>query len=105
MGGVSCPCECPPAHVCYQCPDMTSMKGPGCRDGDVGVPDLLLLLQKWGECDDIACLGPTGVCCEWGDLDRNGWVDVPDLLLLLNWWGPLSETDEEWLAFRCQPTG
>ena len=103
MTALSCPCDCPPALVCFQAPDLTSLKGPGCRDGWVGVPDLLLLLQNWGECGDVPCFSPTGWCCEYGDLNRDGWVEVADLLILLDWWGELGETDEAWLAWRCQP--
>ncbi len=42
-------------------------------DGDVSVPDQLLLLGNWGS---------YGV----GDLDRNGTVGVPDLLAMLAQW-------------------
>ncbi len=46
-------------------------------DGQVGVPDLLLLLNAWGQC------APP---CE-GDLNGDDTVGVPDLLLLLENWG------------------
>ena len=45
-------------------------------DGDVGVDDLLLVLESWGPW--------TGGCGP--DLDFNGTVDVDDVLLLLSEW-------------------
>ncbi len=56
---------------------------PGDLDGDgaVGVPDLLLLLGMWGQCNDCA----PGECV--ADLDGNCAVGVADLLLLLANWG------------------
>ncbi len=45
----------------------------------VGVPDLLLLLAAWGDCNDPET-------CP-ADLDENGSVGVPDLLILLANWG------------------
>ncbi|MCH8210581.1 MAG: hypothetical protein IIB99_04335 [Planctomycetes bacterium] len=48
-------------------------------DGQVGVLDLLLLLNRWGACDNcyIGCADFTGDCV----------VGVPDLLILLGNWG------------------
>ena len=46
-------------------------------DGEVGVPDLLLLLAQWGPCPPT-CLG---------DINGDGSVNVPDLLTLLANWG------------------
>ena len=92
------PCDCPPAAICYQVPDVAG--GGSCADNNVGVPDLLELLANWGACSGVPCLGPTGMCCEWGDLDRDGIVGSPDLLILLQWWGPFDRN--EWNAFRCQ---
>jgi len=53
---------------------------PGDLDasGDVGFPDLLVLLTDWG-----ASGGPA-------DLDASGDVGFPDLLVLLTAWGPCS---------------
>ncbi len=73
VGGLPCPAD---------------LDGPqGVPDGDVGVPDLLVLLGAWGPCDKPCpptCPadfdGPQGVPdCE---------VGVPDLLFLLGNWGP-----------------
>ena len=103
---MTCPCDCPlpyPAMVCYQSPDVTgpvSLGGAGCADNEVGVPDLLWLLAGWGVCEDVPCLGPTGMCCTWGDLDRDGVVGARDLMLLVAWWGPFDR--DRWNAFRCQ---
>jgi pectin methylesterase-like acyl-CoA thioesterase len=55
--------ECPQA-----CPDAND-------DGDVGIADLLLVLEHW--------LGSTG-----GDVDDNGLVELEDLVLVLENWGP-----------------
>ncbi len=52
-------------------------------DGSVGVPDLLLLLGAWGECDD--CTPGESMC--FGDLDGDCTVGVADLLALLANWG------------------
>ncbi len=59
---------------------------PGDLDGDgsVGVPDLLLLLAAWGECDDCTP-GKDGTCA--ADLDDDCNVGVADLLILLANWG------------------
>ncbi len=47
--------------------------------GEVGVPDLLLMLAAWGECEfNEPCPA---------DLDCNGTVGVPDLLIMLAEWG------------------
>ncbi len=48
-------------------------------DGNVGVPDLLILLEAWGEC-------PPGCNCP-PDFNSDGSVGVPDLLHLLAQWG------------------
>jgi len=101
-------CDCPlpyPAMVCYQTPDAAgppSAGGGSCADDSVGVPDLLRMLADWGACDDVACLGPTGMCCEWGDLDRDGVVGIADLIILLAWWGDFDR--DAWNEFRCQET-
>ncbi len=50
-------------------------------DGDVGVPDLLILLGSWGPCP-----APPAPCD--ADLDCDGSVGVSDLLILLGEWGP-----------------
>jgi parallel beta-helix repeat protein len=55
--------QCPQA-----CPDAND-------DGDVGIADLLLVLEHW--------LGSTG-----GDVDDNGLVELEDLVLVLENWGP-----------------
>jgi hypothetical protein len=47
-------------------------------DGDVGFPDLLILLSDWGPCSG---------CCP-ADLDFDENVGFPDLLILLSNWGP-----------------
>ncbi len=47
-------------------------------DGSVGVPDLLLLLEWWGNCQGCIC---------YADFDGDGTVGVPDLLILLANWG------------------
>lgn len=47
-------------------------------DGEVRVPDLIILLSSWGPCE----------CCP-ADLDGDGQVRVPDLILLLAAWGPV----------------
>ena len=51
-----------------------------CRDGAVGVPDLLKIIQKWGSC-------PAG--CEFclGDFNDDDNVGVADLLEILEAWG------------------
>ncbi len=56
---------------------------PGDLDGygSVGVPDLLILLGAWGDCDNC----PADPCD--ADLDDDCSVGVPDLLLLLGNWG------------------
>lgn len=45
-------------------------------DGEVRVPDLVILLASWGACE----------CCVT-DLDGNGEVRVPDLIIVLGAWG------------------
>lgn len=47
-------------------------------DGEINVPDLLSLLEQWGEC-------PTDSVCP-ADLDGDCTVSVPDLLTLLGNW-------------------
>lgn len=89
------PCDCPPAMVCYQRPDQGD-----CPDGVVDATDMLVVLVNWGACADIPCLGPTGMCCEVGDIDRDGIVGVTDLLLVFQWWGPFDV--EAWREWRCQ---
>lgn len=99
---MSCPCDCElpyPAMVCYHTPDMGD-----CRDGIVGIDELLFVLANWGACADsnIAVpgwLGPGGVGCEWGDIDRDGYIGFSDFLLVLEWWGPLD--DQAWREWRC----
>jgi hypothetical protein len=44
-------------------------------DGNVGVPDLLFVINKWGTSDDRA------------DVSEDGIVGVPDLLTIINHWG------------------
>ena len=58
--------------------------GQGCvgdinGNGNVGVFDLLALLESWGPCKVKACPA---------DLDGNGDVGVSDLLVMLANWGP-----------------
>lgn len=54
-------------------------------DGQVGVPDLLLLLEAWGSCAD---------CNECpADFDQSCTVGVPDLLELLGCWGELDSCE------------
>ena len=50
-------------------------------DGEVSVPDLLLLLAAWGPCP-----GPCPPSCP-EDIDGDCAVAVPDLLILLGAWG------------------
>jgi parallel beta-helix repeat protein len=47
-------------------------------DGAVGIRDLLMLLARWGPCDECPCLA---------DLDDSGAVGIGDLLILLANWG------------------
>ena len=104
------PCDCPPALVCFHTPDMETEDG--CRDGIVGIPEFLYVLEHWGLCNDIQCLcepgddpgqgDPICMCCEWGDINRDHQIDVQDLILVIQWWGVLD--DDVWRAWRCQPT-
>lgn len=48
-------------------------------DGDVGAPDIAILLGEWGVRGSAA------------DFDQNGVVAAPDLALLLGAWGPCPE--------------
>ena len=54
-------------------------------DGEVNVPDLLLLLADFGTCD-----GPPA------DFDDDGCVGVPDLLALIANFGPCPGSDCPW---------
>lgn len=45
-------------------------------DQFVGVPDLLAIINSWGQC--LAC---------WSDVNGDGFVGVPDLLAAINSWG------------------
>ena len=93
-----CPCDCElpyPAMVCYHTPDMGD-----CPDGVVDAVDFLYIIENWGACSDILCLSPTGLCCEWGDINRDGFIDTIDMLLVLQWWGPFDEI--AWREWRCQ---
>ena len=49
--------------------------------GDVGVPDILILLGSWGDCPALPAPCPA-------DHDNSGTVDVIDLLNMLAKWGP-----------------
>jgi hypothetical protein len=60
--------------------DQCDRPGDVDNNGDVGTPDLLLVLSAWGECT-----------CPWcpEDIDGNGTVGFSyDLLLVLSNWGP-----------------
>jgi hypothetical protein len=48
------------------------------NNGEVRVPDLIILLGDWGPCGNCPA-----------DLDGNGEVRVPDLIILLGAWGPV----------------
>ena len=55
-------------------------------DGEVRVPDLIILLSAWGPCPEPCTPGdPAGTCPE--DLDGDCEVRVPDLIILLGNWG------------------
>jgi plastocyanin len=58
-------------------------KPPNCAsdingDGQVGVNDLLIVIDQWGECDDDCS----------ADLNGDEEVGVNDLLIVLDAWGP-----------------
>lgn len=55
-------------------------------DGEVRVPDLIILLGKWGPCPEPCDPGKPGSTC-LGDFDGNCEVRVPDLIVLLGAWG------------------
>ena len=44
-------------------------------DGSIGIEDLLVILNEWGDC---------AVCS--GDIDQNGVVDITDLLSVIGAW-------------------
>ncbi len=55
-------------------------------DGEVRVPDLIILLSAWGPCPKPCTPGdPADTCPE--DLDGDCEVRVPDLIILLSNWG------------------
>ena len=55
-------------------------------DGEVRVPDLIILLSAWGPCPEPCTPGdPAATCPE--DLDGDCQVRVPDLIVLLSNWG------------------
>lgn len=49
-------------------------------DGEVGISDLLIVLEEWGGCD-------SGSPCV-SDIDGNGFVNADDLLIVVSGWGP-----------------
>ncbi len=78
----SCNCEGDPTGGCCvgniitdQC-FLPDCDGDFNDSGSVGLPDLNLLFDVWGQSSEIA------------DIDGDGVVDVRDLLLLLEFWGP-----------------
>ena len=58
------------------CPTLACPADLDC-DGQVRVPDLIILLAAWGESPGHPA-----------DFDGNGEVRVPDLIVLLGGWGP-----------------
>jgi hypothetical protein len=57
------------------CDDICSCQwDPDCS-GDVGLGDITILLESWGDCSSCST-----------DLDDSGVVDVHDLLLLRELW-------------------
>jgi hypothetical protein len=54
---------------------------PLAGDNNVGVPDLLHVINHWGLCS------PCFAICE-GDVTDDCAVGVPDLLAIINAWGP-----------------
>jgi len=101
-----CPCDCPPATICYLSPDLGSYEGVGCSDGFVAIYDMLYVLEYWGLCDfhpDDQSSGKEGDeprrYCEWGDIDRDGEVGVFDFMFVLEHWGPFDVV--EWEENRC----
>lgn len=103
----SCPCDCNnETEVCYHTPDMFD-----CRDGWVGIDELLFVLRNWGPCEDIQCLchpdtGPPWdysdcMCCEWGDINRDHEIGILDFILIIENWGQFDSL--EWEETRCRP--
>ncbi|NNM25511.1 MAG: hypothetical protein HKO59_05930 [Phycisphaerales bacterium] len=60
----------------YERLDSTACVGDLDGDGEVGLPDLVMVLTFWGPCDDCPA-----------DIDGNGFVDLGDLALVLVGWG------------------
>lgn len=67
-------------------------------DGLVNVPDLIILLESWGQCEGCPA-----------DFDGDGLVNVPDLIVLLGAWGRCDQPPEaQWgndyvATVTCEP--
>ena len=70
--------------------DVRQILTPGVADldgnGEVRVPDLIILLSGWGACPEPCTQGEPADTCA-ADLDGNCEIRVPDLIILLAAWG------------------
>ncbi len=57
------------------------------HDCKIGVGDLVMILEEWGECTHtIVWEGKEYPCC-LTDINRDGVTGVADLIEVLNYWG------------------
>jgi hypothetical protein len=69
-------------NLTFSLPSCPADLSPFGGDGEVGIDDLLAVVNGWGGCQD-----PCPPHCD-GDANRDCSIDINDVLAIVNTWGP-----------------